>query len=243
MFAHASRNPAPASRSMSHVGAVADVPSATGLIWPHIVGAENHAILFGYERLFVMPHPIGHCRGFCHVRIVCICSGFTNDREDDPSDIPGITCFGFYDMHGARLEVRALCLQGLSLVGSTAPARGPLRRQQRTNWSGTFDALSQLAATCPGQQQPRSSLRSLLGGRPRKGDLPLAPQLSLSCVLPEIVPSRAISSDHLSTPHTSSVWSARPRRWFARRTARWPWILVLHKGPLLSRAEHRLRNI
>jgi hypothetical protein len=49
MLAHASRNPTPASRGMSHVAAVAHVPPATGLIWPHIVGAENYAILFGYN--------------------------------------------------------------------------------------------------------------------------------------------------------------------------------------------------
>src|SRR5271154_3717951 len=116
MFAHASRNPAPASRSMSHVGAVAHVSPATGLIWPHIVGAENPAILFGYERLFVMPHPIGHCRSFAHVRIERIRRGFMNDREDDRSDIPGITCFGFSDMHGSSLEVRALCLQWVLVV-------------------------------------------------------------------------------------------------------------------------------
>src|SRR5271170_5127822 len=116
MLAHASRNPAPACRGRSHVAAVAHVPSATGLIWSHIVGAENQAILFGYERLFVMPHPIGHCRAFAHVRIERICSGLTNDREDDRSDIPGITCFGFSDMHGSSLEVRALCLQWVLVV-------------------------------------------------------------------------------------------------------------------------------
>src|SRR6202035_669449 len=79
-------------------------------------------------------------------------------------------------------------------------------------------ALPTPAATCPGQQRPRSDLRSLVGGRPRKGGLPLAPRLSLSCVPPEIVPSQAISSDRVSRPHTSSVWSAKQPLWFARRT-------------------------
>src|SRR5438132_13517704 len=99
------------------------------------------------------------------------------------------------------------------------------------------------AATCPDQQQPRSSRRSLVGGRPRKGDLPLAPRLSLSCVLPEIVPSQAISSDRVWTPHTSSVWSAKQPLWFARRTERRRWVVVLHKGLLPFRARHRSRNI
>jgi hypothetical protein len=31
---------------MGHVAAVAHVPPATGLIWPHIVDAENQAVLF-----------------------------------------------------------------------------------------------------------------------------------------------------------------------------------------------------
>ena len=59
MFAHAARNAPPRGRSISHVTAVADVSSAAGLIWPHIVGAENHAVLFGHERFLVVPHPVG----------------------------------------------------------------------------------------------------------------------------------------------------------------------------------------
>src|SRR5712691_1298742 len=104
-------------------------------------------------------------------------------------------------------------------------------------------AIPPLAATCPGQRPPRSDLRSLVGGRPRKGDLPLAPRLSLSCVLPEIVPSQARSSDRVSRPHTSSVWSAKRPLWFARRTERRRWVLVRHKGLLPFRARHRSRNI
>ena len=76
------------------------------------------------------------------------------------------------------------------------------------------------AATCRGQRPPRSDLRSPVGGRPRKGDLPPAPRLSLSCVLLEISPSRAKSSDRVSRPHTSSVLSAKRPWWFAHRTKR-----------------------
>jgi hypothetical protein len=61
MLAHAARNSASGGCGVSHVAAVAHVPPATELIWPHIVGADNDAILFGYERFFVMPHPIGQC--------------------------------------------------------------------------------------------------------------------------------------------------------------------------------------
>src|SRR6516225_5542757 len=102
MLAHASRNPASGSRSVRHVPAVANVSPATGLIWPHIVGAENRAIFFGYERLFVTAHPIGQCLAFAHGRIEGICSGFTNDREDDRSDSRGIPGCGFSNMHTLR---------------------------------------------------------------------------------------------------------------------------------------------
>src|SRR6516164_2761383 len=99
MLAHASRNPSSGSRRMRHVPAVANVSPATGLIWPHIVCAENRAILFGYERLFVAAHPIGQCLAFAHVRIEGVCSSFTNDREDDRSDSRGIPGCGLSNMH------------------------------------------------------------------------------------------------------------------------------------------------
>src|SRR6266702_3677999 len=99
------------------------------------------------------------------------------------------------------------------------------------------------AATCRGQRRSRSDLRSLVGGRPRKGGLPPAPRLSLSCALPEIAPGQAISSDRVSRPHTSSVWSAKQPLWFARRTERRRWVLVRHKELPPCRARHRSRNI
>jgi hypothetical protein len=46
MLTHAPRNSASGSRSISHVTAIAYVPSAPGLIWPH-VGAKNDALLLG----------------------------------------------------------------------------------------------------------------------------------------------------------------------------------------------------
>src|SRR5262245_6835893 len=113
MLAHASRNPSSGSRRMRHVPAVADVSPATGLIWPHIVGAENRAILFGYERLFVTAHPIGQCLAFAHVRIECVCSGFTNDGEEDRSDSRGIPGCSFSNMHEMR-DQRFLSAMGRS---------------------------------------------------------------------------------------------------------------------------------
>src|SRR5664279_2161579 len=110
MLEHAPRNPAPDSRSISHVAAIANVPSATGLIWPHIVGAENHAVLFCYERLLVVPHPIGQSLGFAHVRIERVRSAFTNDWDDDRGNSRGITWCGSSDIHGPRLEIRGCLL-------------------------------------------------------------------------------------------------------------------------------------
>src|SRR5262249_42450963 len=111
MLAHASRNPLSVSRCVRHVPAVANVSPATGLIWPHVVGAENRAILFGYEHLFVTAHPIGQCLAFAHVRIEGVCSGFTNDWDDDRSDSRGVPGCGFSNMHALRLEIRGFCPQ------------------------------------------------------------------------------------------------------------------------------------
>src|SRR6516162_2504840 len=102
MLAHGSRNPASSSRGVSHVPAVANVSPATSLIWSHIVGAENHAIGFGYERFFVAAHPIGQCLTFAHVRIKRVCSGLANDREDDCRDSRGITGCSFSYIHAVR---------------------------------------------------------------------------------------------------------------------------------------------
>src|SRR5215469_7132448 len=113
MLAHASRNPSSGGRCVRYVPAVANVSPATGLIWPHIVGAENRAILFGYERLFVTAHPIGQCLAFAHVRIEGVCSGFTNDREDDRSDSRGIAGCSFSNMHEMR-DQRFLSAMGRS---------------------------------------------------------------------------------------------------------------------------------
>src|ERR1700730_3642318 len=112
MLAHAARNPAAGSRGKSHVTAVAHVPPATSLIWSHIIRTENYTILFGYERLFVTPHPIGQRLCFAHVGIEGVCGGFTNDREDDCSDSRGITGFGASDMHCPRLEVEVVLHNG-----------------------------------------------------------------------------------------------------------------------------------
>src|SRR5262245_29166541 len=111
MLAHASRNPSSGSRCVRHVPAVANVSPATGLIWPRVVGAKNRAILFGYERLFVTAHPVGQCLAFAHVRIEGVCSGFTNDWDDDRSDSRGVPGCGFSNMHALRLEIRGFCPQ------------------------------------------------------------------------------------------------------------------------------------
>src|SRR5215471_9900818 len=134
MLAHASRNPSSGSRCVRHVPAVANVSPATGLIWPHVVGAENRAILFGYERLFVTAHPVGQCLAFAHVRIEGVCSGFTNDWDDDRSDSRGVPGCGFSNMHALRLEIRGFCPQWLLATGRTPAAVAPclLRPQKRT---------------------------------------------------------------------------------------------------------------
>src|SRR5262245_65015556 len=95
MLAHASRNPSSGSRCVRHVPAVANVSPATGLIWPRVVGAENRAILFGYERLFVTAHPVGQCLAFAHVRIEGVCSGLTYDWDDDSRNSQGVLGCGF----------------------------------------------------------------------------------------------------------------------------------------------------
>src|SRR5271168_1435044 len=56
MLAHAPRNASSGCCGMSHVAAIAYVLPATGLIWPHVIGAQNHAIFFGYKCLFFRPH-------------------------------------------------------------------------------------------------------------------------------------------------------------------------------------------
>src|SRR5271154_2155226 len=120
MLAHAPRNAPSGCCGMSHVAAIAYVLPATGLIWPHVIGAQNHAIFFGYKCLFFRPHPIGQRLGFTHVRVECVCGGFANDRKDDRSDSWGIAGFGFSDMHGLRIEIRGLCPQwddGVEKVG------------------------------------------------------------------------------------------------------------------------------
>jgi hypothetical protein len=104
MLAHAPRNPASGRRGTGHEAAVAHVPPTTGLIWPHIVGAKNHAILFGHERLFVTPHPISQRLGFAHVGIECVGSAFANGRENDRGDGRGIAGVGLSDMHGPRIR-------------------------------------------------------------------------------------------------------------------------------------------
>src|SRR5262245_53194927 len=111
MFTHAARNAPPRGRSISHVTAVADVSSAAGLIWPHIVGAENHAVLFGHERFLVVPNPVGQSLGFAHRRIERVRGALTNDRDDDRSDSPRVTFCGLSDIHRPRLKIRALCPQ------------------------------------------------------------------------------------------------------------------------------------
>src|SRR5262249_12028321 len=115
MLAHASRNPSSGSRCVRHVPAVANVSPATGLIWPRVVGAKNRAILFGYERLFVTAHPVGQCLAFAHVRIEGVCSGFTNDWDDDRSDSRGVPGCGFSNMHALRLEIRGICPQWIRM--------------------------------------------------------------------------------------------------------------------------------
>src|SRR5205814_9320225 len=87
--------------------------------------------------------------------------------------------------------------------------------------------------------RPRLNRRSPAGGTLWKDGLPLAPRLSLSCVLPEIVPGQAISFDRVSIPHTSWVWSAKQQLWFARRTERRRWVLVRHRELLPCHARHQ----
>src|SRR5262249_59161416 len=122
MLAHASRNPSSGSRCVRHVPAVANVSPATGLIWPRVVGAKNRAILFGYERLFVTAHPVGQCLAFAHVRIEGVCSGFTNDWDDDRSNSRGVPGCGFSNMQALRLEIRGFCPQWVIHIIPAIPA-------------------------------------------------------------------------------------------------------------------------
>src|SRR5215467_603181 len=111
--------PRPAAAACVMYPAVANVSPATGLIWPHVVGAKNRAILFGYERLFVTAHPVGQCLAFAHVRIEGVCSGFTNDWDDDRSNSRGVPGCGFSNMHALRLEIRGFCPQWVIRARST----------------------------------------------------------------------------------------------------------------------------
>src|SRR6516162_5804962 len=99
MLAHPPCNSPPGGGGMGHVAAVAHMAPTTSLIWPHVVSAEDDAVLFGYERLFVRPHPISQCLSLAHVRVERVRSPFTNYREDDCCNSRGITAFGLSNLH------------------------------------------------------------------------------------------------------------------------------------------------
>src|SRR5215469_15037651 len=132
MFAHAPRNAAPRGRSISHVAAVADVLSAAGLIWAHIVGAENHAVLFGHERFLVVSHPVGQRLGLAHRRIERVRGALANDRDDDRSDSPRITFCSLSDIHRPRLKIRTLCPQWVISRHCAVSVGCPLYPRKRT---------------------------------------------------------------------------------------------------------------
>src|SRR5258706_443756 len=75
---------------------------------------------------------------------------------------------------------------GISLRAQSpgSPRSHPRKRGRAAQALRWFNAP--LIFAVPPKQ--RSSRRSLWDERPGKGDLPLAPRLSLSCVLPEIAP-------------------------------------------------------
>lgn len=61
---------APAARgSVGHVAAVADMLTAACLIGLDVIGAEDHAILFGDEGLAVRSHPVGERIGLSQIAI------------------------------------------------------------------------------------------------------------------------------------------------------------------------------
>ncbi len=53
MQAHGARDSAPCRSNSSHVSAIANVASATGLIPTHLIRPENDPIFLGYECFFV----------------------------------------------------------------------------------------------------------------------------------------------------------------------------------------------
>ncbi len=53
VLAHSASDPPPGGCRARHVATVADVSSAAGLVRAHVIGADNDAVLLGYELLLI----------------------------------------------------------------------------------------------------------------------------------------------------------------------------------------------
>src|SRR5271157_3800277 len=69
MLAHSASHSSSGGRITRYVAAVADMPSSSGLVRSHVVGAEDDAVLFSDECFLVRSQPVSHRFDFAHVGI------------------------------------------------------------------------------------------------------------------------------------------------------------------------------
>ena len=106
VLAHVAGNSLAGRSCARHVATVAHMPSSAGLVRSHVIGAEDHALLLGNERLLIGSHPVGHCLGFAHVFVERVCRTLTDHRDYDGSNRPGVAVLGPPDVQHLKILSR-----------------------------------------------------------------------------------------------------------------------------------------
>src|SRR4051812_40211841 len=99
VLTHRPRHAATGGGGAGDIAAVADVPSATRLVWTDEVSADDLAGLLGDECLAIIPEPVCQRVGLAHIPIQRVRLASADRGLDDSPDRSSIAAVSGADVH------------------------------------------------------------------------------------------------------------------------------------------------